>query len=337
MNLFGKDLNHEVAIIAEIGVNHEGSVDAASRMMKMAADAGADAVKFQSYTPERYISADDSERLARVGRFGIDEAAHRRLAKEADALGIAFFSSAISEDVIPLLAELCPVIKIASGDIDFEPVIRAASATGKPVILSTGTATIEEVDRAVGWVRDEVGAEVLREHLALMHCVSAYPAPFEEANLLSIPVLAERYQLHTGYSNHVIGREAVICAIGLGAEVVEVHFTDQKDGRSFRDHQLSFDAEDLAYIAQISATVRASRGTPTVDRQPSEIESVAAMRKGIVASRDLKSGTILSREDLMFARPAHEFTSGEIGSLIGKRLVSEYRSGETIRRESVEL
>jgi N,N'-diacetyllegionaminate synthase len=333
--LFGKNLDQDVVVIAEIGVNHEGDVETASRLVRLAAEAGADAVKFQTYTPERYISAGDPERLARVRRFGLDADAHRRLAREAAALGTVFFSSAISEDVIPLLDELCPTIKIASGDIDFEPVIRAATCTGKPVILSTGTATLDEVDRAVGWVRDEIDDDDLRQRLVLLHCVSAYPTPIEQANLLSVPFLAERYGIHSGYSNHVIGRDAVLGAIALGADVIEVHFTDQKEGRTFRDHQLSFDADDLHQLCEIAPKMRRARGVRGVVRQPCETGSAAAMRKGVVAARAIPAGTVLRREDLMFARPATEIPAAEVSNLVGKTTSREFALGESLRRESL--
>ncbi len=336
MKLFNRDLEREVAIIAEIGVNHEGDLEKASSLMQLAAEAGADAVKFQSYTSARFISADDAERLERVERFRIDEAAHRRLAAEAAELGVTFFSSAITEDVVPMLDELCPVLKIASGDIDFETVIRSCAQTGKPVILSTGTATAEEVDRAVDWFRSEIGDANLREHLVLMHCVSAYPVPLPEANILGVRALADRYGLHTGYSNHVIGTAAVVGAIALGAEVIEVHFTDQKEGRTFRDHQLSFDADDLKYVADLAQDLRAGLGSAEIGVQGVEASSAAAMRKGVVASRAIKSGDTLTRDDLMFARPATEYASGEIDSLIGGRVTCDYGVGETIRRGTLE-
>jgi len=335
MKLFNKDLDREVAIIAEIGVNHEGDIDKASALMRLAAEAGADAVKFQSYTSARFISADDGERLERVERFRIDEAAHRRLAQEAAELGVVFFSSAITEDVVPLLDELCPAIKIASGDIDFEPVIRACAQTGKPVILSTGTATAEEVDRAVAWFRSEIGDRELREHLALMHCVSAYPVPLEEANLRGVQALADRYGLHTGYSNHVIGTAAVVGAIALGAEIIEVHFTDQKEGRTFRDHQLSFNADDLKYVTDLAQELRAGLGTTEIGVQDVESVSAAAMRKGVVAAKEISSGEVIERNHLMFARPATEYASGSIDELIGEKATCNYRLGETIRRGTI--
>lgn len=335
MQLFGKNLERDVAIIAEIGVNHEGDVDKASELLRLAAGAGADAVKFQSYTPERLASADDRERLERVARFAIDEAAHRRLAREAEALGVVFFSSAITEDMVPLIAELSPAIKIASGDIDFEPVIRACAATGLPVLLSTGNAELEEIDQAVEWVRDEIGSAELEDRLVLLQCVSAYPAPADEANVAVISSLRERYGVPVGFSNHVMGPEACYAAIALGACVVEVHFTDQKEGRDFRDHQLSFDAGDLADLVKKAPLIRAAVGRAEKRRQPSEAGALKTIRKGVVAARDLAKGTTLKREDLMFSRPATEFGAGEIGDLLGMRLDEPVSRGCVIHRKAV--
>jgi N,N'-diacetyllegionaminate synthase len=335
MHLFGKDLNRDVAIVAEIGVNHEGDVEAASRLVRLAAEAGADAVKFQSYTPERYVSAADPERLARVRRFALDETAHRRLAAEAKALEIAFFSTPLTEDQVALLAQLAPAIKIASGDLDFEPVIRAAAATGKPVILSTGAGTLDEIDRAVGWVRDEIGGADLAERLVLMQCVSAYPAPVGQASAAAVPFLRARYGVPVGYSNHVVGPEACYAAIALGASTIEVHFTDRKEGRSFRDHALSFEPDELKDLVEKAARIRAAVGKNGKTPQASEPVDVRMMRKGVVAARDLVPGTVLAREDLMFARPAIEFAAGEIGALLGRKLNAPAKRGELIKRTAV--
>ena len=335
MRLFGKDLDHEVAIVAEIGVNHEGDVEAASRLVWLAAEASADAVKFQSYNADRFASASDPERLARVRKFALDEAAHRRLAAEAAAAGIGFFSSAISEDMVPLIAELSPAIKIASGDLDFEPVIRAAAATGKPVVLSTGAGTLEEIDRAVGWVREEIGGAALSERLMLMQCVSAYPAPVNEANAAAVPFLRERYGVPVGFSNHVIGPEACYAAVALGASMIETHFTDRKEGRAFRDHALSFEPGELKDLVEKAPRIRAAVGQNAKAPQPSEPADAKIMRKGVVAARDLAPGTVLAREDLMFARPANEFAAGEIGMLLGRKLTEPARRGELIRRAAV--
>ncbi len=335
MQLFGKDLSRDVAIIAEIGVNHEGDKMAASRLIELAAASGADAVKFQTYTPERFVAANDTERLARVTRFALDSAALRQLAREAERAGVVLFSTAVTEDTVPFLAEFCPAIKIASGDLTFEPVIRAAAATGKPLIISTGIGSVEEIDRAVSWVRDEVGDPALASRLVLMHCVSAYPTPIEQANVLSVPFMAQRYGLTIGFSNHVIGPEACFAAVAVGARVVEVHFTDSKVDRTFRDHALSFEPADFAELVRAVRRVAASLGTH--DKRPQECESPlrAATRKGIVAARDLPAGAVLGRDDLMFARPATEFTAHETSAVVGRTLHVALKRGQTIPRQGL--
>lgn len=332
MKLFDKDLDRDVAIVAEIGVNHEGDPEAALNLLRLASAAGADAVKFQSYTPERYASADDPARLERVSRFALDRDTHRRLAREAKTLGVHFFSTPLTEDWVPFLAEFVDVIKIASGDLTFEPAIRAAAATGKMLICSTGLATADEIDAAVNWIADEVGSASVPDRLVLMHCVSAYPAPIEEANLLSIPFLADRYGVRVGYSNHVIGLDACYAAVALGASVLEVHFTDRKYGRDFRDHELSLEPHELRELVSRVPRIRASRGVLGKTCQPSEAANRPAVRKGLVAARDLPAGAVLEAGDLMYARPATEFAASEIGEVIGRRLLQRVERGQLLRR-----
>jgi N-acetylneuraminate synthase/N,N'-diacetyllegionaminate synthase len=332
VQLFGKDLEREVVVVAEIGSNHEGDPEAARRMIRLAAQAGADAVKFQTFTTKRLVTTDDPDRLTRMSKFRLDEDAHQRLAKEAAEAGIAMFSTAVTEDVVPLLADMFPAIKIASGDLDFEPVIRSAAATGKPVIISTGLGDVDDVDRAVAWVADSVKPTPVAERLVLMHCVASYPAPLEEANLLSIPFLSERYGVPIGYSNHVVGAEAPLAAIALGASVIEVHFTDEREGRTFRDHHLSLLPDELADLVGKAQRIRATRGAYGKSRQPSELPSLWAIRKGLAAARDLEAGRVLTREDLMFARPATEFRAGEIDQVIGRRLAVAVPAGSQLRR-----
>src|SRR5665213_869508 len=162
MNLFGRQLGDDLIVVAEIGVNHEGDVEAASRLIHLAADAGADAVKLQSYTPDRLASSGDRIRLGRVTRFALSIQAHERLFTEATSRGVRLFSTAVTEDWVEWLAAKFPAVKIASGDLTFEPVIRAAARTGRMVILSTGCGELAEVDNAVDWIAQEVGSDALR-------------------------------------------------------------------------------------------------------------------------------------------------------------------------------
>ena len=326
MELFGKNLDQEVVYIAEIGVNHEGDFEYAKRLLKLAAEAGADAVKFQSYTPERYASASNPERLERVGRFALSGEQHKELISLAKDLNVHFFSTPLSEDWVDILNSDCGAFKIASGDITFEPVIRKAAATGKPVIISTGGATIEEIDQAVNWFKDEVGNT---SNLILMQCICAYPAPIEEANVNGVAFLQERYNLPVGYSNHIIEPEACYAAIAIGAPIVEVHFTDNKHDRDFHDHALSFEPQELKTLIETGNRIKASLGEVNKTLRSCELEP-ALVRKGVVAARDLESGHSLSAEDLMFARPATEIPSDQLDQLIGQTINNNYKKGEQI-------
>lgn len=322
-------------IIAEIGVNHEGSIQSAHRMLELAASTGVNAVKFQAYTPSRYASASDAQRLERVSNFALTESDFVQLSSKALELSIDFLCTPLTEDWVNVLNPYVRAFKIASGDIAFKPVIQKAAQSGKSLIVSTGTATLDEIDQAVQWVQDEVGSQYLKDRLVLMHCVSAYPTPIDQANILSIPFLKKRYGLSIGYSNHVIGIEASLAAVAVGAEIIEVHFTDCKESREFRDHALSFDQEDLKTFVAMAHNISLSLGAFDKNPQPCEIESTPLMRKGIIAARDLKRGEVLKREDLMFARPATEFAAQEIEKLIGKTLNEEIKKGFLLPRSAL--
>ena len=330
MNIFGKNLDSDIIVIAEIGVNHEGDQKKAMELLRAAAKAGADAVKFQSYTPERYVSAIDQERLERVSRFMLDEQAHRALAEEAENIGVSFLSTPVSEDWLPLLIELGAAVKIASGDLTFERVIRGAAKSSKPIILSTGLGSLKEIDRAVEWVKSEIPDDQLANRLVLMHCVSAYPVPIEEANVLNIDFLRDRYGLTVGYSNHVIGSDAVLAAAARGARIFEIHFTDQKEDRVFRDHALSMDEKDLSNLVPQLKRIASSLGKIGNMRQPCERQNLASMRKGIIAARPIEKGAVLSLDDIMFARPEVGFSCLDVDKVVGQKIKESLAFGHPI-------
>ena len=336
MNFNEETINNNLIIVAEIGVNHEGDFAKAKQMLELAANAGTDYVKFQSYTPMRYVAANDSVRHQRVSNFALDLKEFKLLAELALKMNIKFLSTPVTEDWVDLLNPICQAFKIASGDITFKPVIQKAAQTGKPLIISTGGATVVEIDQAVEWVTCEVGSDKLKEHLSLMHCVAAYPAPIEQANVLSVQFLKERYGLNVGYSNHVIGMNACLAAVALGASIIEVHFTDQKEGRTFRDHELSFNQKDLEAFIVVAKEIKKSLGVYGKFVQPCEQAGIPLMRKGIVAARNLKAGKILTEEDLMFARPATEFNTNETAQLLGKKIEEDILCGYLIPKKAIQ-
>ena len=322
-------------IIAEIGVNHEGRLEKALELIYLAHDAGVGIVKFQSYTPKRFVAGNDVARIERVTRFSLSEENHMELAALCKKLGIAFMSTPVTEDWVNFLNPLCCAFKIASGDITFKTVIQDVAKTDKHIFLSTGAASVDEIDRAVLWVSDVVGKDNLANRLTLMHCVSAYPTPINEANILAIPFLHDRYKLNIGYSNHVIGMSACLSAVAHGASAVEVHFTDQKEGREFRDHSLSFDANDLKLFVRLTKEIRQSLGVYGKPVQTCESQSVSLIRKGIVAAKNLKAGDVLTEDNLMYARPATEFSALDMPNLLGKTINQDITSGYIIPRNAV--
>ena len=261
MNSLAKVLSSpQPTIIAELGVNHEGDVDIAVDIINQLKGSGVSAIKLQSFTPERLSSASDQARLDRLKKFSLSLDDHLHLRKKAHDAGLAFVSTPCTEDWVSPLADICDALKIASGDIDFKPTILAAASSNLPVIVSTGSATISEVDSVVELFKSCRADRPLAENLFLMHCVSEYPTSIADCNLRSIPLMADRYALEIGWSNHVIGPLACYSAVALGASSIEVHVTNNKFDRAFRDHALSFEPQELKPLADALNDIHLSRG-----------------------------------------------------------------------------
>ena len=333
MKLFNKNTDIDLIFIAEIGVNHEGSITKAKELISLAKSAGADAVKFQSYTPNKYVTAKDKERYERIGKFYFNEKIFIELKKYAQSINIPIFSTAVTEDWVEILAKHFDVIKIASGDLNFKPVIDLALSTNKTIILSVGGGTEEEIIKTMEWAKQASKTNSIENRLILMHCVSAYPVPIEEVNLKNISWLKDKFNLNIGYSNHVIGPVACYTAIALGANILEVHFTDKKTDRTFRDHALSFEPNDLKELISTANKIKASLGYYKTFRPISEKNNISSMRKGVVYSRSLKEGSVIQRDDLHFARPSntgniniapHEYKDSMIGKTLKKSVSANF-------------
>jgi len=327
-------LKEEIFLIAELGINHEGDIDVAERVIKGLKNSGASAIKLQSFTPERYVSASDAERLAKLKKWSLNYEAHKYIKKKADKAGLAFISTPLSEDWVEPLASICDALKIASGDIDFLPTITAAAKTNLPVIMSTGTANIKEVDAAVALFKSAQQIEN-KGQLQLMHCVSEYPAKIEDCNLNSIPFMNKRYGINVGWSNHVVGPLACYTAVSLGANIIEVHVTDRREGRELRDHALSFEPQEICGLVSELNSIKSGLGLLTKCPTLAEQENTLAFRKGLIFSRDLKSGSIIEEKDIMFARPATFFSSNKIDDVVGRTLCQDVKSGYLISEENL--
>ena len=324
-------------VIAEAGVNHDGSLAKALRLVDIAAEAGADAVKFQTFRADDIVTPGTAKAAYQERQTGagsqydmiraleLDEDAHRAIARRCAERGIEFMSTPFDQWALDLLTGLgMKRIKIASGELTNKPLIEAAAALGLPIILSTGMATLAEVERAVGWIR----AVRPEPDLTLLHCTSNYPAEAETINLRAMDSLAA-LGLPVGYSDHSLGLAVSIAAAARGATVIEKHFTEDPaaDGP---DHAASLTPAELAELVRALRTVGAALGDGVKQPSPSELEVRALVRRSAFVRRDLAEGEAVAAADVAFLRPAGGIGPEEVDRLIGSRAARPIAAGEKL-------
>ncbi|MGE0591236.1 MAG: N-acetylneuraminate synthase family protein [Vicinamibacterales bacterium] len=323
-----------VFVIAEIGLNHGGSVDRALALVDAAADAGASAVKLQTLTAETLVAPScpapahvtATSLQAFFATFELDDAAHRRIVARARARGLAVLSTPFSEEAVDRLEPLgLDAYKIASGDLTWDGLIRRAARTGRPLVLSTGMSTLDEVRRAVSVARDAGCAQ-----LAVLHCVSAYPTPAASRNLRAIQTLATALDVPVGLSDHAQGVVSAIAAVALGAHLYERHLVLDDDVDAI-DRAVSSTPAALRQLVADLAEVRAALGTGDKVCQPAEAPNVVPSRRGVYARRALRRGTRVAPGDLIALRPATALPPSAIDTLAGVRLAQDIPAGAALR------
>ncbi|HRY28809.1 MAG TPA: N-acetylneuraminate synthase family protein [Elusimicrobiota bacterium] len=322
------DTTEKVLVVAEIGNNHEGRFEVAEQLVRRAAECGADAVKFQTYKTEKFVSARDAARFQRLKSFELTQPQFEKLAALAHSLNLLFISTPLDMDSAEFLAPIVDAFKVASGDNTFYPLIEKVVLTGKPVIVSAGLTDYGEILETVkfmGRCRKKGGVS---GETAVLHCVSLYPTPPDQAGLRAIRFLTEKMDCAVGYSDHTTGLEAVVAAVALGARIVEKHFTLDKNFSDFRDHKISADPGELAELVRRVRTVSLMLGELEKKARPEERRMAPSVRRSIAASRDLPAGHRLTREDLMWIRPGEGLPPGQEKRLLGKKLKRTVRPGE---------
>ena len=322
-------------IVAEIGANHEGDFDLAAQMVRQAHECGADAVKFQTFRAEHYVSTVQPERRARAKGFELSEAEFRKLASIAKESGLIFFSTPLHANDVDFLVELAPIIKVSSGDLTHLSLLRYIAKTGKSMIVSTGLGTREEIAAAVRAIED-VRPDIRDEgELMLMHCVAVYPTPMEEANLRNIEWLQDEFGLPVGYSDHTLGTKACELAVARGAVALEKHFTYRKENQAFHDHLLSADPDDLRELIAAVRQAETYLGQRERKRGAAEAKGLEHMRRAIGAARDIKAGEPVRAEDLTYLRPAWGLPPERFDDLVGKVLTRDVPAGDLISEEDL--
>lgn len=350
-------------IIAEAGVNHNGSLDLARRLVDVAADAGADVVKFQTFKAERLVTRRAQKAGYQVANTGVDGdqfgmlkalelsiGDHEAIIAHCKARNIAFMSTAFDFESLEYLATLeMPAFKVPSGDITFGAMLLRLAQLRRPLIVSTGMATLGDIDAALSvlaWGLTQAGIpsglqdletarfsaegrRSLEEYVTLLHCTTQYPAPPEVVNLRAMGAMQTAFGLPVGYSDHTLGTAVPVAAVALGARVIEKHFTLDR-GMEGPDHAASLEPTELRDMVKAIRTVEAALGSSGKGPAPVEIANRVIARRSLVAARPIRSGEVYAADMFDAKRPADGISAIDPWSLVGRIARRDYQPDEAI-------
>ena len=319
---------HPCFIIAEAGVNHNGDVDTALKLVDVAADAGADAVKFQTFDSDQVVAPEAPKATYQVETTGAEESqremlrtlelppeSFHRLQSRCGERGIIFISTPFDHDSVDLLDRLgVPAFKVGSGEVGNLPLLRHIAAKGRPIILSTGMSYLGEVEWAIGAVHGAGNDQIM-----VLHCVSAYPTEPRDANLRAMETLAQAFQVPVGFSDHTRGLEVPLAAVALGARVLEKHFTLDRDMPG-PDHRASLEPDQLRELVRGIRAVESALGDGVKQPAAAETNIRGVARRSIYLRNLVDAGAILREEDLICLRPAGGIPPHQLDAVVGRRL-----------------
>ena len=330
-----------VFIIAEAGVNHNGSIEIAKKLIDVAVDAGVDAVKFQTFKAEKLVSKDaqkatyqkenmnssDNSQFAMLKKLELDVETHYELISYCKSKNIMFLSTPFDHESIDMLNGLgLEIFKIPSGEITNLPYLRHIGTLNKEVILSTGMADIGEIEDALDVL---INAGTKRENITLLHANTMYPTPMEDVNLNAMLTIGNSFDIAFGYSDHTLGIEVDIAAVAMGASVIEKHFTLDKTMQG-PDHKASLEPDELKAMVKAIRNIEVALGSKVKKPTPSEKPNREVARKSIVAQKAIKKGEKFSEENLTVKRPATGINPMQWDEIVGTIAQKEYEEDELI-------
>ncbi len=356
---------NNVFIIAEAGVNHNGSLDMAHELIDVAAKAGADAVKFQTFKANKVVSRFASKaeyqtrntgtaesQLEMIKKLELNEEQHIVLAEHCQKTGIEFMSTPFDLDSVDFLANVIKVsrLKIPSGEITNGLILLKFAQTGKPIILSTGMSTLDEVETALGVLAfgfinsgekpstgafkeaysSNKGQAFLKEKVSLLHCTTEYPAPFNEVNLRAMDTLRDKFTLPVGYSDHTMGIAVPIAAVARGAVIIEKHFTLDRNLPG-PDHKASLEPGELKQMVSSIRQIELALGNGIKQPTASELKNKAVARKSLVATREIKQGELFTEDNIAAKRPGNGISPIYYWDVLGKVALRDYSIDEMVK------
>ena len=329
-----------VFIIAEAGVNHNGSLETAKKLIDAAADAGADAVKFQTFKAGRLVTGTAAKARYQIENTGTNESQlemlkrlelsldmHTELMSYCKEKNIMFMSTPFDEESADMLDELgMSIFKIPSGEITNKPLVQHIAAKNKSIILSTGMSYLGEIEKAIGWIYEVWGKLGSRPQLTLLHCVSNYPAVVEDVNLSAMRTMSVAFGLPAGYSDHTMGVEVPVAAVAMGAQIMEKHFTLNRNMEG-PDHKASLEPDELQTMVNMIRNVEKAIGSGMKKPSQREEETRVLIRRSLVVARDIRKGEIIDRQSIVIKRPGHgiapEFMEQVINRAAKKDLIKD--------------
>lgn len=334
-------MNKHVLIIAEAGVNHNGSLDLAKKLIDKAVEAGVDFIKFQTFKAEKLVSKaakqaeyqqrnigkKDEGQLAMLKKLELSQTDHEELITYCNSKGIRFFSTAFDLDSIDYLHSLkMGFWKIPSGEITNYPYLRKIAQYREPVILSTGMCELADIEAALN-VLLQFG--VKKDQITILHCNTEYPTPFADVNLKAMLEIKDKFGVQIGYSDHTKGIEIPVAAVALGATVIEKHFTLNKNMEG-PDHKASLEPDELKSMVSAIRNLELALGSGHKTISESERKNIEIARKSIVASRQIKKGELLTEENLTVKRPGNGINPMRWNEVVGTHAIRTYAEEDLI-------
>lgn len=329
-------------IIAEAGVNHNGSIDIAKKLIDKAVEAGVDIIKFQTFKAEKLVSksaiqadyqkknignSTDDSQYAMLKKLELTPADHEELIRYCNEKGIKFFSTAFDFESIDYLHSLnLGLWKIPSGEITNYPYLKKIAQFGEPVILSTGMCEMDDISAAFKVLLQN---GIKKDQITILHCNTEYPTPYEDVNLLAMHTIRDRYEVNVGYSDHTKGIEVPIAAVALGATVIEKHFTLDRNMPG-PDHKASLEPDELKAMVSAIRHIEKALGDGHKTVSPSEQKNIAIARKSIVAACSIKKGDILTEQNLTVKRPGTGISPMKWKDVLGTKAIKDFNEEDLI-------
>ena len=328
---------HGPLLIAEIGGNHEGDFEYAKKLTQLAIESDVDFIKFQLYTGDTLVSQlENPVRNKHFKKFELSKEQYIELAKMCNDADIGFMASVWDINYLDWIDEYMPIYKIGSGDLTAYPVLKATAKRKKPIILSTGLATLQEVIETVEYIQSIDSLYKDPNCLSILQCTSMYPIPFEDANLSVMQTIHSITGLPIGYSDHTEGSKALVIAVAMGAQILEFHFTDTREGQTFRDHKVSLTKDEVLQLIKDIKNIEKLKGHPLKKPLPIEGEHVTTFRRAVYPLADIEEGTVLEETHLTTLRPNHGIDARDFDKVVGKTTKIDLKKHQKLEWEFFE-